>query len=170
MQDHNQQNSSRSIIITPSLKGNYEMSSEASSPALYVNPEHARLMREVLAQLESGDWEAIEQHPGLYETRQEFPEMLAAFPDITQTFEKEFSVGDQYTYIVNVTGTHLGDLAGIPATGRKVSFQLIGVEQIVDGKIVQHNAIPDAFSLLMQLGVRFTPSSEPLPFSTSLNM
>jgi predicted ester cyclase len=136
------------------------MSSETTLPTLYVNPKHARLMREVLEQLETGDWEAIERHPGLYETRQYFPHMLAAFPDLTQTFEKEFSVGDQYTYIVNVTGTHLGEYLGVPPTGREVHFQVIGIEQIVDGKIVHHNAVPDTFRLLMQLGVTFNAPRE----------
>jgi predicted ester cyclase len=139
---------------------NYDMTSNTAASTLYVNPDHARIVREVLHQLETADWESIAQHPGMHETLEHFPLMLAAFPDLNQTFEQEFSVDDRYTYIINVTGTHLGDYFGVPATGRKVSFQLIGIEQIVDGKIVAHNAIPDAFSLYMQLGVSFVTAHE----------
>jgi predicted ester cyclase len=136
------------------------MSSRSSTATtqLYVNPKHSSLMHDVFTQLEQGDWQSIEHHPGLYETRQHFPVLLAAFPNLTHRVEKEFSAGDHYTCIINVTGTHLGEYLGIPPTGTRVSFQLIAVDHIVDGIIVHHNAIPDAFSLFMQLGVKFVPA------------
>jgi predicted ester cyclase len=117
-----------------------------------INPEHQTIMDQVLAQLENADWKAIEQHPGLYETLQHFPHMLAAFPDLTHTFERGFSQGEMFAYVLTVSGTHQGEFMGIAPTGRRVNFQLVGMEQIVDGKIVHHNVQPDMLGLLMQIG------------------
>ena len=103
------------------------------------------IMHQMAAALEQGDWGWIESHPGLYETRQHFPHLLAAFPDLQHTFEQEVVTGDRITTVVTAQGTHQGTFLGIPASGKKVSFMVMGLDRIVDSKIVEHWALPDFY-------------------------
>jgi predicted ester cyclase len=50
-------------------------------------------------------------------------------------------------------GTHLGDLMGIPPTGRQVTITATGIFGCKDGKLVENRVVFDAFGLLQQLGV-----------------
>ena len=116
------------------------------------NEQNKTIMRQVMQALDHGDWATIEQHPGLYETREHFPHLLAAFPDMQTTIEQEVVAGELITTVVTVRATHQQTFMGIPATGKQVSFMVIGLDRIVDGKIVEHWALPDFFSLLGQIG------------------
>lgn len=50
-------------------------------------------------------------------------------------------------------GTHLGDLLGIPASGKQVTMEGITILRIEEGKIVERWGRIDALGLLQQLGV-----------------
>lgn len=110
------------------------------------------IMRQMMQAIDNGDWAALEAHPGLYETRESIPALHAAFPDMQTTMEQEVVAGDLITTVVTVRATHQQAFLGIPATGKAVSFMVIGLDHIVDGKIVEHWALPDFFSLLGQIG------------------
>jgi predicted ester cyclase len=62
------------------------------------------------------------------------------------------------------SGTHEGELYGVPPTGKKVSFQNISISRVEDGRIVQYNSEIGFLSVLMQLGV--LPLSEKIPASS----
>jgi hypothetical protein len=66
-------------------------------------------LRSLSTILEQGDWAALEAHPGLYETRQHFPAMLAAFPDLRHTIELEVVAGEMIATVVTARGTTLID-------------------------------------------------------------
>ena len=121
--------------------------------------ENKTAVREMLAALSRGDWAAIEQHPGLYETRQRHPMLHAAFPDLSYTIDAEMADGDMVAMRVTYTGTHKGLFMGIAPTGKQISYGAILMDQVVDGKIVQHNANADWLSVFIQLGVISPPSS-----------
>ncbi len=118
------------------------------------------IMRQVMQAIDSGDWAALEAHPGLYETRESVPMLHAAFPDMQTTMEQEIVAGDMITTVVTVRATHQKEFLGIPATGKSVSFMVIELDRIVDGKIVEHWALPDFFSLLQQIGGAIVPSEQ----------
>jgi predicted ester cyclase len=121
--------------------------------------ENKAVVREMLAALNRGDWAAIEQHPGLYETRQRHPMLRAAFPDLSHTIDAEMAEGDMVAMRITNTGTHKGPLMGIAPTGKQISYSVLLMDQVVDGKIVHHNANADWFSVFMQLGIISPPSS-----------
>ena len=83
---------------------------------------------------------------------------MTAFPDAHFTIDDAFTDG-QNTEVQNevtrwtVTGTHEGELAGIPRTGRRFSVTGISIARIADGKITESWNNWDALGLMQQLGV-----------------
>ncbi len=111
-----------------------------------------QVVQQVIAAFDQGDWTIFESHPGLVETSQHLPYMRAAFPDMRHTIEAELSQGEFIACVMTVHATHQGSYMGIPPTGREVHFMLLWIERIVDGKVVQHWALPDFLSLFRQIG------------------
>jgi uncharacterized protein (TIGR02246 family) len=92
--------------------------------------------------------------------------LRSAFADLHYKEQETIASGDKVILIVNVTGKHVGNFFGIaPPTGRNISYQAVHIHRIGrDGKIVEHRAIRDDLTFMMQLGV-IGPSStqyEPL--------
>jgi predicted ester cyclase len=117
-------------------------------------------LRSLSTMLEQGDWAALEAHPGMDETRQHFPAMLAAFPDLRHTFELEVVAGEMIATVVTARGTHRTAFLGIPATGKQVQFMVLSIDQVVDGKVVKHWALPDWMSIIAQLGATIQPTTQ----------
>lgn len=74
------------------------------------------------------------------------------FPDSRITLESCISEGDAVVSHWTLTGTHLGEFQGIPATGRPIKFSGIEINKVADGKIVEHRAMFDNLALLGQIG------------------
>jgi steroid delta-isomerase-like uncharacterized protein len=79
--------------------------------------------------------------------------LRAAFPDLHYEIKDVLATKDAVVMRVLMTGTHRGDLFGVPATGRKVSVNQINIEHIANGKIVEHWRVTDELTLMRQLGV-----------------
>jgi predicted ester cyclase len=76
-----------------------------------------------------------------------------AFPDMDIAVDGMIAEGDWVAVYYTGTGTHQGELLGIPATGKQVSASAILTLRIVDGKIVEDRLDGDKLGLLLQLGV-----------------
>ena len=75
------------------------------------------------------------------------------FPDLHLIVEDEIAEVDRVVSRITVHGTHAGELLGIAPTGRQVTFGLIDINRVgSDGRIVEHWAVVDTLSLLVQLG------------------
>ena len=88
---------------------------------------------------------------------------LSAFPDTHFTIEDVVGSEDMIALRVLRTGTHLGDLNGIPPTGASVSERAIVIYRMSDGKAVEGWMQYDALGLLVQLGL--IPSMGPPNFT-----
>ena len=77
----------------------------------------------------------------------------SAFPDFHMTIDCLVAEDDRVAARFTETGTHKGDLMGIPATGKKVSFSETGILRIADGKIVESWYDVDMLGMMRQLGV-----------------
>jgi predicted ester cyclase len=53
---------------------------------------------------------------------------------------------------VILTGTHGGEMAGIPATGKTVEFGGTDIIRVVDGKVAEHWGTTDNMRLMQQIG------------------
>lgn len=83
-----------------------------------------------------------------------------AFPDLHYEEQETIASGDKVISIVTVTGKHMGNFFVIPPTGREISYQAVHIHKIGnDGKIVEHRAIRDDLTFMMQLGL-VGPSSK----------
>ena len=78
---------------------------------------------------------------------------MNAFPDANFTIDEALTEGDTEVTRWTVTGTHEGELAGIPRTGRRFSVTGISIARIANGKIIESWNNWDALGLMHQLGV-----------------
>jgi predicted ester cyclase len=76
-----------------------------------------------------------------------------AFSDYHEEIEFAVADGDTAVSYARVTGTHDGDLMGIPATGRKVDYHSIGILRFADGLVVERWGIGDVMKQSEQLGL-----------------
>jgi len=76
---------------------------------------------------------------------------VGAFSPAKHAFTHVLVSGDRVTTIGTFSGTHTGDFMGVPATGKKVSFPVIHVDRVVDGRIVEHRGEFDPTLLMKQL-------------------
>lgn len=69
------------------------------------------------------------------------------------TREVEVAEGDTVAHRWSFTGTHKGELGGIPATGRQVNITGMDIFRVRDGKIVDFYQEFDQMLMMQQLGV-----------------
>jgi steroid delta-isomerase-like uncharacterized protein len=75
------------------------------------------------------------------------------FPDLSFELKDMVVTADAIAIRVVMRGTHLGELFGIPPTGRKVEVNQINIERIENGRIVEHWRVTDELALQRQLGL-----------------
>lgn len=78
--------------------------------------------------------------------------LLRAFPDATMTIDDQLAERDVVATRKTLRGTHLGDLWGLPPTGRRVEFEFIDIFRVADGKLVEHWTSMDLGNLRAQVG------------------
>ncbi len=106
----------------------------------------------------AGDFVEHEETPGLAPTREGVREMfgrfMAAFPDLRFDAEDVLVSGDKVVARVRVTGTHEGELMGMPATGRRMDVQAVDIIRFgADGLAHEHWGVFDAMAMMQQLGL-----------------
>ena len=80
-----------------------------------------------------------------------------SFPDWHSTFEELVAERDRVAERWTGRGTHLGELQGIPPTGKRVEAPGSVFYRIVGGKIVEFRGQLDMMGLMQQLGVIPSP-------------
>ncbi len=94
--------------------------------------------------------------PGMANDREGLKAMVAAlrqaFPDMNNTVNHMVAEGDLIAQHVTTTGTMLGELAGIPPSGRYASWDAMHLVRFRDGKIAEHWVVVDQLGMFQQLG------------------
>ena len=83
--------------------------------------------------------------------------MLAAFPDLHLETEEILASGNHIVARVLLSATHQGNLFGITATNKRVSWRSCNVVELRDGKAIRSRVYADNASLLQQLGALSLP-------------
>jgi steroid delta-isomerase-like uncharacterized protein len=84
----------------------------------------------------------------------------SAFADLHYEEQETIAAENKVVSLVKVTGKHTGNFFVIPPSGNKINYEAVHIHRIVDGKIVEHKAIRDDLSLMVQLGVAGPKSSQ----------
>jgi len=77
--------------------------------------------------------------------------MRTGLPDLRFKINDMLTTTEKVAIRCTMYGTHLGDLFGNPPTGKKVKINQMQIEQLKDGKIIEHWRISD--DLMKQIGV-----------------
>ena len=89
---------------------------------------------------------------------------MVAFPDLRIEETSSTIAGSRLALELTVTGTHRGELLGVPATGRWTeNYAAVIVTFDDDGLLIEGAAYWNALSMMSQLGVAtgFTPAAAP---------
>ena len=76
-----------------------------------------------------------------------------AFADLHYEVHEIVASKDKAIMFVTVSGKHVGNFFGIPPTGRSFTYEAVHAFRIMDNKIVEHSAVRDDLSFMMQLGL-----------------
>ena len=90
---------------------------------------------------------------GLGSKRAQVEAFLTAFSDLKIEYQDQVAEGDKVAGRVTMTGTHDGEMFGIPPTGKSISVSGMDVLRFADGKIAEHWAVIDQLSMMQQLGL-----------------
>ena len=85
--------------------------------------------------------------------RQVYSMYVNAMPDFHIKVEDMFAQGDKCVTRWKATGTHQGELMGIPATGNEITTTGITINRVKNGKIIEQCEIADTAGMMEQLGV-----------------
>ncbi len=80
--------------------------------------------------------------------------MRQAFPDLEVKIHMQIAEGDLITTYKTFQATHKGIFMGIEPTNKRVTFDVMDIIRIKDGKTIEHWGIRDSGSLLQQLTAR----------------
>jgi steroid delta-isomerase-like uncharacterized protein len=78
---------------------------------------------------------------------------LSSFPDLA--FDRADLVidGSRVVQVATMTGTNRGGFMNLPPTGKKISFPLVIIFTLRDGRIVEEQRVYDFTGMLVQAGV-----------------
>lgn len=77
---------------------------------------------------------------------------LKALPDVHHTIEEMVAEDERVWAKYIIRGTHEGLFRGVPATHKQLSWSLIAMYRVTNGRIVEADFQSDDLSLLRQLG------------------
>jgi len=75
-----------------------------------------------------------------------------AFPDVCFTIEEQIAEGNAAVTRFTCQGTHLGNLAGIAPTGKRITVSGMILNRFVNGRLVEAWIDFDTFGMMRQLG------------------
>ena len=83
----------------------------------------------------------------------------AAVPDVRCTVEDWFESGEMCAWNVRVSGTHTGEMMGIPPTGKSFAYVTPNIGRFENGRAAEHWADQGMFQFLTQIGVLQQPAA-----------
>jgi steroid delta-isomerase-like uncharacterized protein len=90
--------------------------------------------------------------PGPAGQAQVMERLWTAFPDARFEIEVLAEDGDTVVCIGTMSGTHQGELFGIPGSGKSIAWRQCHILTVTDGRATAHRAIRDDLGLMRQMG------------------
>ena len=112
---------------------------------------------EVIDEIVADDYIEHQEFPGIEPSKEGLKKFVqlfqAGFSDIKIETLSMAVDGDELWVHSVFTGTHTGEFAGIPATGKSVTLAMMDRVKTRDNKAVEHWGVSDDLGMLTQLGV-----------------
>lgn len=77
---------------------------------------------------------------------------VTSFANGRHVISSQVAEGDTVVTIGSWSALHVGDFNGIPASQKPVKIEFWSTDRLRDGKIVEHVALVDVMSLMVQIG------------------
>jgi steroid delta-isomerase-like uncharacterized protein len=90
---------------------------------------------------------------GLQGARDHILVFLQCYPDFFVSVDGQVAEGDTVVTWFTMRGTHLGEFAGVPPTGRQITLHGINIQKIHSGRIVEQWGGSNSLEALLALGV-----------------
>jgi predicted ester cyclase len=127
--------------------------------------ENKALIRKIFSLLNAGELDAYYQlfasdyvvrFPtasfSLEQTKKIDAVLFSAFPDYNFTLHDVLAEGDKVAFRTTFVGTHTVEWMGIAPTGKKMSFTMLYISRIVNGKVAEDWGLTDLILMMQQLG------------------
>jgi steroid delta-isomerase-like uncharacterized protein len=92
-------------------------------------------------------------HRGKAEVGAVLAALFDAVPDLRLELTTRLPHGDSVAEEYTLTGTHLGTLFGVPATGRRLRIQAVSFVRMRNGRLAEDNFYIDVAGVLVQMGL-----------------
>ncbi len=96
---------------------------------------------------------SVGTHRGRDAIEKGYRRWFASFPDLEFTPEAIVVEESAVSLAFRNSGTHQGEFLGLPATGKRMEFRGVFLQQLRDDHIVHERRIYDFTGLLIKLGV-----------------
>lgn len=87
----------------------------------------------------------------------------AAFTHSHHQFEQVIATEEQVITCGTFHATHLGEFQGLPPTGKQVKLDVMHIDRLDQGEIIEHWGQGDALGLMQQLGIICLPGPQLVP-------
>ena len=77
--------------------------------------------------------------------------ILIPLADLQMTVEDRIEGKDAVVVRLHIEGTHVSDFLGVPATGRRVSWEAVTIVKVKDGRVVENYTLLDLWGIYRQL-------------------
>jgi steroid delta-isomerase-like uncharacterized protein len=94
-----------------------------------------------------------EAPPGLDWVKMQYEIFTTAFPDIHIEIDDVVDAGDKVGERLTITGTHQGELLGVPATGKVINVSALAIHKAAAGRCTEVWFYLDEMAMMQQLGV-----------------
>ena len=85
--------------------------------------------------------------------KQHLVDIRKTYPEYSMKITRQFTDGDYVISEFIMTGTHEGEWLGIKPTHKKLSFDGINIDKIVNGKIIEHGGAVNTFQTFWENGL-----------------
>jgi predicted ester cyclase len=117
------------------------------------------LLRKIYEAVNEANFTALEAHPGFWETRQVVPPMHRLFADWRTMHVQQIAEDSKVFSYGVIQMTHVGPFASVGPTNKRITFEGFFLDQIADGRVVEHNGTTTWPDVIRQLG---TPAFQAL--------
>jgi steroid delta-isomerase-like uncharacterized protein len=90
---------------------------------------------------------------GIDQAREHMLTFRHYYADMVVTVEGQVAEGEIVATWYVMRGTHLGGIAGVPATGKKITLRAVNVQRIRNGRIVEHWGGSNSLEALLEIGL-----------------